>query len=57
MDILKVNKFKLLNEEVEEYISRWSENLSNLRSPTYLKDKMDGGYFPFLNEWGYFSLS
>ena len=52
MNIWKVNKF-----EVEEYISRWSENLSNLRSPTYLKDKMDGGYFPFLNEWGYFSLS
>ena len=52
MNIWKVNKF-----EVEEYISRWSENLSNLRSPTYLKDKMDGGYFPFLNELGYFTLS
>ena len=39
MDILKVNEFNLLNEEVEEF-RRWSsQNLVNVRSPSYLKQK------------------
>ena len=40
MDIWKVNKFNFLNEEVEEFSSRWSKNLVNLRSPSYLKEKI-----------------
>ena len=39
MDIWKVNEFNFLNEEVEELTSRWSQNLVNLRSPSYLKEK------------------
>ena len=39
MDILKVNEFNFLNEEVEEFTSRWSKNLVNLRSLNYLKEK------------------
>ena len=37
MDIWKVNEFIFSNEEVEEFTSRWSENLVNVRSPSYFK--------------------
>ena len=37
-DIEKVNEF-FLNEEVEEFTSRWSQSLVNLKSPVYLKQK------------------
>ena len=40
MDIWKVNEFNFLNEEVEEFTSRWSQNLVNARSPSYLKQKI-----------------
>ena len=40
MDIWKVNEFNFLNEEVEEFTSRWSQNLVNVRSPSYLKQKI-----------------
>ena len=39
-DIWKVNEFNFLNEEVEEFTSRWSQNLVNVRSPSYLKQKI-----------------
>ena len=39
MDIWKVNEFNFLNEEIEEFTSRWSQNLFNVRSPGYLKKK------------------
>ena len=41
MDIEKVNEFNVLsfNEEVEDFTSRWSQNLVNVRSPSYLKEK------------------
>ena len=39
MNIWKVDEFNVLNEEVEEFTSRWSKNLINLRSPSYLKEK------------------
>ena len=39
MDIGKVNEFSFLNEEVEEFTSRWSQNLVNVGSPIYLKQK------------------
>ena len=39
MNIWKVNEFNFLNEEVEEFTSRWSQNLVNARSPSYLKQK------------------
>ena len=32
MGIWKVNEFDFLNEEVEEFTSRWSQNLVNVRS-------------------------
>ena len=37
--IWKVNEFNFLNEEVEEFTSRWSQNLVNVRNPSYLKQK------------------
>ena len=37
MDIEKVNEFSFLNEEVEEFMSRWSQNLVNIRSPCHSK--------------------
>ena len=40
MDLWKVNEFNFLNEEVEEFTSRWSQNLVNVRSPSYLKQKI-----------------
>ena len=40
MGIWKVNEFNFLNEEVEEFTSRWIQNLVNLRSPNYLKEKI-----------------
>ena len=39
MDTWKVNEFNFLNEEAEEFTSRWSQNLVNVRSPMYLKQK------------------
>ena len=39
MDIRKVNEFSFLNEEVEEFTSRWNQNLVNVRNPSYLKQK------------------
>ena len=39
MDIWKVNEFNFVNEEVEESTSRWSQNLVNVRSPGYLKQR------------------
>ena len=40
MDIEKVNEFDFLNEGVEEFISRWNQNLVNVRSPSYLTEKI-----------------
>ena len=37
MDIVKVNEFGFLNEEVEEFKSRCSQSLVNARRPSYLK--------------------
>ena len=37
MDIVKVNEFGFLNEEVEEFKSRCSQSLVNARGPSYLK--------------------
>ena len=39
MDIWKVIEFNFLNEEVEEFTSRLSQNLVNIRNPSYLKQK------------------
>ena len=39
MDIWKVNKFNFSNEEVQEFISRWNQNLINIKGPSYLKQK------------------
>ena len=39
MDIWKFNEYNFLNEEVEEFTSRWSQNLVNVRSCSYLKEK------------------
>ena len=38
-DIWKLNEFNFLNEEVEEFTCKWSENLVNLGNPSYLKQK------------------
>ena len=35
MDIWKVNEFSFLNEEVEEFTNRWSQNLVNIRTRSY----------------------
>ena len=40
MDIWKVNEFKFLNEQVEKFTSRWCQNLVNVWSPSYLKQKI-----------------
>ena len=37
MDIENVNEFNFLNEELEEFTSRWSRNLVNVNSTSYLK--------------------
>ena len=39
MDIWKVNELNFLNEEVDEFRSRWSQNLANIRIPSYFKQK------------------
>ena len=39
IDICKVNELDFLIEEVEEFTSRWSQNVVNIRSPRYLKQK------------------
>ena len=49
MDIWKVNDFNFINEEVEEFTSRSSENLVNVRSPSYLKQKNFGYCFSGIN--------
>ena len=36
-DIWEVNEFNFLNEEYEEFSNRWSPNLVDVRSPSYLK--------------------
>ena len=33
MDIWKVNEFNFLNEEIEEFTSRWSLNLVTVKCP------------------------
>ena len=38
MGIWKVNEFNFLNEEFEDFTSKW-KNLVSLRSPSYLKEK------------------
>ena len=35
MDIWKVNEFNFLDRKVDEFTSRWSQNLVNLRRPSY----------------------
>ena len=40
MDIWKVSDFNFLNEEVEEFSNGWSLHLDNVRSPSYLKQKI-----------------
>ena len=37
MNIENVNEFNFLNEELEEFTSRWSQNLVNVNSTSYLK--------------------
>ena len=49
MDIWKVNDFNFINEEVEEFTSRSSENLVNVRSSSYLKQKNFEYYFSGIN--------
>ena len=36
MDIWKFNEFNVLNDEVEEFTSRWNQNLVNVRNPRQL---------------------
>ena len=38
-DIEKVSDFNFLNEEVEEFTSRWSQSLVNAKIPSYFKQK------------------
>ena len=56
MDIWKVNAFNLLNEEVEEFTSSWSQNLVNLRSPSYLKQKKNEYCFLGVNIYIIYSV-
>ena len=35
--IEKVSQFNILNEEVEKFSSKWSQNLDNVRSLSYYK--------------------
>ena len=39
MDIWKTNELNFLNEEVEEFTRRWTQNLVSVRSPRYSKQK------------------
>ena len=39
MSIWIVNEFNFLNVEVKEFTSRWSQNLVNVKSPCYLRQK------------------
>ena len=39
MDFEKVNEFNFFNEEVEEFTSRWSQNLVRVKNPCYLRQK------------------
>ena len=39
MDLWKVNEFNILDEEIEEFTSSWSQNLVNARTPSFLKQK------------------
>ena len=40
MDFEKVNEFNFLNEEVEEFMTRWIQSLASVRSPSYLNQKL-----------------
>ena len=40
MPVWKVNEFSFLNKEVEEFTSKWSQNLVNVRNLGYLKQKI-----------------
>ena len=37
--IEKVSEFNFLNEETEDFTSRWCQRLVNVTSPSYLKQK------------------
>ena len=39
VDNEKVNEFNFLNKEVEEFMSRWTQSLVNVRSTSYLKQR------------------
>ena len=34
MDIWKVSEFKFLNQQIEEFTSRWNQSLVNVRIPS-----------------------
>ena len=38
-NIEKGNEFSFLNEKVEEFTSKWSQSLVNLKNSVYLKQK------------------
>ena len=40
MDIWIPNGFNFLNEEVEEFTRSWCQKLGNVRSTSYLKQKI-----------------
>ena len=39
MDIWKVDEFNFLNEEVQEFKRRWSQDFLNVINPSYLRQK------------------
>ena len=40
MDFEKINEFNFLNEELEEFMTRWVQSLASVRSPSYLNQKL-----------------
>ena len=52
IDVQKVHEFNFLNEEVEEFRSRWSQSLVNVRSPSYLRRRAFEYYLRGMN-WLY----
>ena len=42
MDFEKVNEFNFLNENIEEFPSRWSQKLVNARNPSYRNQFLRG---------------
>ena len=45
MDIWKVNQFNFLNEEVEQFTSRWNQKMVNIRSlATWNKKPLNNVY-------------